>query len=392
MSLDHDATRAPPTASQAVGGARLFVPELEIRKTPDVPPLQPSQARKSAAGIKMPQTMRERLIILLSRYREASIAVVAIFLVIYFQVGSNGGFLSPQFMSVVLRDAGRLGLIAAAEVMLMITGEIDLSVSAIFSIAPYVMALMSVAWGVPLAVGAVVGILIGVLVGAINGFITVRLRVPSLITTVGTLFFLQGIVVSIYNSQPIVAPVEQPFNAIFGQSLYQPKDALLSLHGVSAFTPFLWAVLVVLVLALVLSRTTFGLHTIATGSNIIGAREIGVRTDRMKIYNFMIAGGCAALAGIINTAQFTSADPQAGSPFLTLQAIAAAVIGGTSLLGGSGTVIGALIGAFVVASLNNGLVMIGAQATVSDIYLGAAIIAAMVLSIQIDRLRTRRRK
>ena len=102
-----------------------------------------------------------------------------------------------------------------------------------------------------------------------------------------------------------------------------------------------------LVLALVLNRTTFGLHTIATGSNIIGAREIGVRTDRMKIYNFMIAGGCAAFAGIINTAQFTSADPQAGSPFLTLQAIAAAVIGGTSLLGGSGTVIGALIGAFV---------------------------------------------
>lgn len=348
-------------------------------------------AGKGAVGVKAPQTMTERLLILLSRYREASIAVVAIVLVIYFQVGSDGGFLSPQFMSVVLRDTGRLGLIAAAEVMLMITGEIDLSLSAIFSIAPYVMALLSVTYGVPLAVGALIGVLIGILVGAINGIITVRFKVPSLITTVGMLFFLQGIVVSIYNSQPIVAPVEQPFNAIFGQSLYQPSDGLLSLHGITAFTPFLWAVVLVLVLALVLNRTTFGLHTIATGSNIIGAREIGVRTDRMKIYNFMIAGGFAAFAGIINTAQFTSADPQAGSPFLTLQAIAAAVIGGTSLLGGSGTVIGALIGAFVVASLNNGLVMIGAQATVSDIYLGAAIIAAMILSIQVDRLRTRRR-
>ncbi|MFD1981244.1 ABC transporter permease [Mesorhizobium newzealandense] len=356
-----------------------------------MPSIEPLKAGKSAVGVKIPQTMTERLLILLSRYREASIAVVAIVLVIYFQVGSDGGFLSPQFMSVVLRDTGRLGLIAAAEVMLMITGEIDLSLSAIFSIAPYVMALLSVTWGVPLAVGAVIGVLIGVLVGAINGIITVRFRVPSLITTVGMLFFLQGIVVSIYNSQPIVAPVEQPFNAIFGQSLYQPSDGLLSWHGVTAFTPFLWTVLIVLALALALNRTTFGLHTIATGSNIIGAREIGVRTDRMKIYNFMIAGGCAAFAGIINTAQFTSADPQAGSPFLTLQAIAAAVIGGTSLLGGSGTVIGALIGAFVVASLNNGLVMIGAQATVSDIYLGAAIIAAMILSIQVDRLRTRRR-
>ncbi|MBZ9683512.1 MULTISPECIES: ABC transporter permease [unclassified Mesorhizobium] len=356
-----------------------------------MPPTETKLAKKSAVGVKVPHTMTQRLLILLSRYREASIAVVAIVLVIYFQFGSDGGFLSPQFMSVVLRDTGRLGLIAAAEVMLMITGEIDLSLSAIFSIAPYVMALLSVTYGVPLAVGALIGVLIGILVGAINGIITVRFKVPSLITSVGMLFFLQGIVVSIYNSQPIVAPVEQPFNAIFGQSLYQPSDGLLSLHGVTAFTPFLWAVVLVLVLALVLNRTTFGLHTIATGSNIIGAREIGVRTDRMKIYNFMIAGGFAAFAGIINTAQFTSADPQAGSPFLTLQAIAAAVIGGTSLLGGSGTVIGALIGAFVVASLNNGLVMIGAQATVSDIYLGAAIIAAMILSIQVDRLRTRRR-
>jgi simple sugar transport system permease protein len=276
--------------------------------------------------------------------------------------------------------------------MLMITGEIDISVSGTFSLAPYMMVLMSITWGVPLAVGAAIGVLLGILIGLINGIITVRLRVPSLITTVGTLFFVQGIVVSIYNSQPIIAPIEEPFNAIFGESLYDPSDSFWSWHGVTAFTPFLWTVLVVAALALVLKKTTFGLHTVATGSNIIGAREIGVRTDRIKVCNFMIAGGCAAFAGVINTAQFASADPQAGSPFLTLQAIAAAVIGGTSLLGGSGTVIGALIGAFVVASLNNGLVMLGAQATVSDIYLGAAIVAAMVLSVQVDRLRVRRRR
>jgi simple sugar transport system permease protein len=344
------------------------------------------------AVVDTPLTMTEKVFILLSRYREASIAAVAIVLIIYFQIGSRGGFLSPQFMSVVLRDTGRLGLIAVAEVMLMITGEIDLSVSGTFSIAPYTMVLLSIAWGVPLWMGAVVGVAIGILVGFVNGVITVRLRVPSLITTVGTLFLLQGIVVSIYNSQPIIAPVEEPFNAIFGESLADPSSSELTWRSLTAFTPFAWTVVVVAILGLVLGRTSFGLHTIATGSNIIGAREIGVRTDRIKTCNFMIAGGCAALAGIINTAQFTSADPQAGSPFLTLQAIAAAVIGGTSLIGGSGTVIGALIGAFVVATLNNGLVMVGAQATVSDIYLGLAIVAAMILSVQVDRLRTRRRR
>ncbi|GLS21897.1 sugar ABC transporter permease [Labrys miyagiensis] len=349
------------------------------------------EARSASIAPRPKLSVGNVLIMLLSRYREASIAVVAVLLVIYFQIGSNGGFLTTQLMSVVLRDAGRLGMIAAAEVMLMITGEIDLSLSSTFSLAPYLMVLMSITFGLPLYAGAAIGILLSVLVGFVNGFITVRLRVPSLITTVGTLFLLNGITVSIYDSQPIVAPSEEPFNAIFGESLFAPNDSPFSVHGLSAFSPFLWALLVVLVLAVVLTRTRFGLHTIATGSNITGAREIGIRTDWMKIYNFMIAGGIAAFAGIINTAEFSSADPTAGSPFLTLQAIAAAVIGGTSLMGGSGTVVGSLIGAFVVAALNNGLVMVGAQATTSDIYLGAAIVAAMILNVQVGRLRLRRR-
>src|ERR1700677_3940112 len=206
------------------------------------------------------ETMTERLLVLLSRYREASIAAVAVVLIIYFQIGSNGGFLSPQFMSVVLRDTGRLGLIAVAEVMLMITGEIDLSVSGTFSIAPYTMVLLSIVWGVPLWIGAVVGVAIGVLVGFVNGVITVRLRVPSLITTVGTLFLLQGIVVSIYNSQPIIAPVEEPFNALFGESLADPSSSDLTWRSLTAFTPFAWTVLVVAILGVVLSRTSFGLH------------------------------------------------------------------------------------------------------------------------------------
>jgi len=378
--------------TQDSGRSRPDASNPRMTPVPTMAPVRAAQAVGDAPAGRLDRRAPQRLVALLSRYREASIAAVAVVLVIYFQFGSGGQFLSASLLSVVLRDTGRLALVAAGEVMLMITGEIDLSVSGSFSIAPYMMVLMSIGWGVPLAVGALIGVALGVLVGFVNGIITVRLRIPSLITTVGTLFLLQGIVVSVYNSQPVIAPVQEPFNAIFGENLFQPPDRLLSWHGVTAFTPFLWAAAVMGVLALVLHRTTFGLHTIATGSNIIGAREIGVSTDRVKICNFMIAGGCAAFAGIINTAQFASADPQAGSPLLTLQAIAAAVIGGTSLLGGSGTVVGALIGAFVVATLNNGLVMVGAQATVSDIYLGLAIIAAMILSVQLDRFRTRRRR
>jgi simple sugar transport system permease protein len=376
--------------------------KLEPNKERAAPTIEPSLATTRRAGVKIPSTIMERLLFVLSRYREASIAAVAVVLVVYFQVGSHGQFIETQLMGVVLRETSRIGLIAIAEAMLMITGEIDLSVSSTFALAPYTMALLSlpsvhflgltIPLDVPLAVGAVAGIALGVLVGVVNGIITVRFRVPSLITTVGTLFFLQGICVSIYNSQPIMTPVEEPFNELFGESLYNPRaDALLSWHSLSAFTAMVWATLITAVMALVLSRTTFGLHTIATGSNIIGAREIGVRTDRIKVYNFMIAGGLAGLSGIINTMQFSSADPAAGAGFLSLEAIAAAVIGGTSLLGGSGTVVGALIGAFVIATLKIGLVMIGAQATVSDIFLGAGILGAMILNVQVDRLRARRR-
>jgi simple sugar transport system permease protein len=349
-----------------------------------------SQGATQEIGIKTPDTTLERALVILSRYREASIAAVAILLTIYFQLG-NSTFLSSQELSVVLRDTGRFGMIAIAEVMLMITGEIDLSVGSVFSLAPYVMVLMTIGWGVPLPVSAVAGIALGVAIGMVNGIITVRFRVPSLITTVGTFFLLQGVVVSIYNSQPVVAPVQEPFNEIFGENLYSPNDSVWSVHGLTAFTPFLWTVVVAVVMTVVLNRTTFGLHTIATGSNIVGAQEIGVRTDRIKVYNFMISGAFAAAAGVINTIQFASADPLAGGPFLTLSAIAAAVIGGTSLLGGSGTIIGALLGAYVVAALNNGLVLMGAQATVSDIYLGGAIVLAMILNVQVDRLRARRR-
>jgi simple sugar transport system permease protein len=352
----------------------------------------PGGAVKRHVGLNEPQSAWEVVLAVLSRYREASIAVVAVLLVVYFQWGSDGAFLSAQELSVVLRDTGRFGLIAVAQVMLMITGEIDISVGSTFSLAPYVMVLLSISFGVPLVLSAVVAVLLGVLVGVVNGVITVAFRVPSLITTVGTLFLLQGVVVSIYNSQPIIAPVEEPFNAIFGENLFTPTDPLLSWHGLTAFTPFLWMAAIVAVMALILNRTSFGLHTISTGSNIVGAREIGVPTDRIKVYNFMIVGGFAALAGVFNTVQFASADPLAGGPLLTLQAIAAAVIGGTSLLGGSGTPIGALVGAFVVATLNNGLVMMGAQATVSDIYLGAAILIAMILNVQVDTMRVRRRR
>ena len=353
-------------------------------------------AQRSAPEIEVETPARSRqwleaALAFIARYREASIAAVAVLLVAYIQI-NNSVFLSSPLMSVVLRDTARIGMISAGIVLVMITGEIDLSVGATFAMAPYLMIRMSTDWGWSLWLTAPIAILLGVGVGFVNGFITVKLRIPALITTLGTFFLLTGFTVSFAHSQPIRMPVQQPFNLVFGENRFGPLDSLFSWDGLTGFTPILWTLAIVLILTLVLSRTVFGLHVISTGSNLLAAREIGVRTDRMKIAAFMILGGLAALTGLITATVSGSAAPDAGGSNLTLLAIAAAVIGGTALTGGSGTVIGALIGAFVIACLNNGLVLLGAQATESNIYLGAAILAAMILNVQVDAVRVRRKR
>lgn len=315
----------------------------------------------------------------LTRYPETGITVVAIVIAIVFEV-LNGAFLTSE-VPVLLASTAQYGLIAVGEAMLMITGEIDLSAAKIYSTTPffaYYINTAGVPWplAIPLALVGAAGI------GWANGLITVRLGVPSLISTLGMLFLLNGAILTVSHSQPVRTP-DSSINVLLGSG-QQNADA-----GLSQIAAFLWLVALAFALTVVLRRTRFGLHTIAVGSNLLAAREIGIRTERTKIWNFVIMAVLAGFAGIIEACASGSIDPSAGDNTLTLYAIAAAVIGGTSLFGGSGTVIGALIGAFVVSSLNNGLPLVGAQAGFADVPLGLAIVAAMILNIRLTALRAR---
>lgn len=318
------------------------------------------------------------------RLREFSVAVVAIIIAIIFQI-LNSNFLQTSEVQVLLAATAQYGLIAVGEAMLMITGEIDLSAAKIYSTVPFVMYYLTQAH-VPFGIAILLGLVAGALIGLWNGVLTVKVGIPSLIATLGTLFLLNGITLWVSASQPVRTPVAQPLNTIFGLGQTDP-----SLGGLTPYAGFIWLLLVVVVLTVTLQRTRFGLHTISVGSNMLASREIGIRTDEVKIANFMIMGVLAGLCGLIQSAASGSIDPSAGDNTLTLYGIAAAVIGGTSLFGGSGTIVGALIGAYVISALNNGLPLVGAQAGVSDAILGAAIIGAMILNIQITKLRTRRR-
>ena len=315
------------------------------------------------------------------RYPETGITLVAILIALIFEI-LNGAFLTSE-VPVLLGSTAQYGMLAVGEAMLMITGEIDLSAAKIYSTAPFIAYFFS-HLGVPFALAIPLALVGAGLIGLLNGFITVRLGVPSLIATLGMLFLLNGATLTLTHSQPVHTP-DSFLNIALGAGQQ-------SASGIGAYASFGWLIAIVFAFTVVLRRTRFGLHTISVGSNLLAAREIGIRTEKTKILNFVIMGVLAGFAGIIEACASGSIDPSAGDNTLTLYAIAAAVIGGTSLFGGSGTVLGALIGAFVVSSLNNGLPLVGAQAGFADVPLGVAIVVAMVLNIKIFGVGVRNRR
>jgi simple sugar transport system permease protein len=291
-------------------------------------------------------------------------------MVVYFQV-SNQNFLTQDNIRTVSQFAAATAIIAAGEVMLLICGEIDLSAGMVFAFAPFIM-FFSYQAGLPIWIAIIFGLLASAAVGLFNGLITVLLKVPSFITTLGTLFLLEGITLTISNGFPALTPNVGALNQVFGNSPY---------------SEIIWAIAIVIVMQIVLSFTKWGLHTVATGSNLLGASETGVNVNRVKIGNFILCSVFGGFAGILEGFRITSIDPLAGGTPIMFAAVAGAVIGGTSLMGGLGTIVGAFLGVLVLSILNDGFTLLGVSAFTFDIILGAAILIAMILNVRLQLLR-----
>jgi len=317
------------------------------------------------------RTARPSLLDTALRWQELSILVVALILVGYFEWANHDFLLTDASLQNLSQFVAPTAIIACGEIMLMIGGEIDLSAGMVFAMAPFAMHFANQA-GVPLPAAVLLALAVSALVGLVNGFITVALLVPSFITTLGTSFLLNGLTLTMSHGTPVEAPDEPVFAAIFGNWGY---------------SEIIWAVVVVAVMHTVLRRTRWGLHTIAAGANPVGAAEAGIRVNRLKIGNFMIAAALAGLTGILESFRISSIDPQAGGNGIMFLGVAAGVIGGTPLAGGSGTIVGGLIGAFVLGVLSDGFTLIGINAFTFNIILGAAILAAMLFNIHVGRLR-----
>ncbi len=306
----------------------------------------------------------------LLRQREASIALVTLLLILYFGA-AHPAFLTPANGRVIAQFTYTVAIIAVGEVMLLICGEIDLSAGHVFAFAPFI-TFFSMEAGLPMIVGVVLALLASAAVGVFNGVITVNFGLPSFITTLGTLFLLNGLTLILSGGFPKV-PAR--------------TGALVTLFGGAPFVGFAWAVIITVAMHVVLTNTRWGIYTFATGGNPVGAREAGVPTRRVKKGNFIITAVLAGFAGILESTRVTSIDPLAGGESLMFFAVAASVIGGTALAGGSGTIIGAFLGALFLGVLRDGFTIMGISAFTFNMILGAAILISMILNVRLARLR-----
>lgn len=307
------------------------------------------------------------------RIRELSVLVVDIVLIVYFAI-ANSSFLSPTNLSNIANFLSAAAIIAAGEVFLLICGEIDLSAGMTFAFVPIVMTLLNQN-GMPLGLALIIALLCAVAIGVFNGLVNQFLKLPSFIATLGTLYAIHGITLTLAGSTPLPAPTE---------------GVLVQIFGGWQWSELLWAVVIVVVMHIVLTQTRFGLHTISTGANMLGASEAGIKVRWVKMRAFIITALFAGLAGVLDGTNIAkSFDPNAGGNDLMFMAIAAAVLGGTSLIGGSGTVLGAFLGALLLAVLQDGFNIQGISATTFVIVEGFAILAAMVLNIYLGRFRRR---
>jgi simple sugar transport system permease protein len=303
--------------------------------------------------------------------------VVTVALLVYFSVASSSFLTSSNISNLLSGYAAPIMIIAIGEVLLLICGEIDLSVGFVLTFSPFLMHYLIDYYSVPVIPAILLSLLFGVIVGWVNGFLTVTVGLPSFITTLGTGFILYGLVLTTSNAYPANIPVKAAgYAKIFGTQ-----------SGFGQWSPIIWGVVLVIIFQVVLVRTRYGLHTVATGGNLLGAREAGINVARVKYTAFMITGFMGALVGLQTAFYDNTIDPSAGQYTPMFYAVTAAVIGGTAMLGGTGTIVGAFLGAIVLATLQDGLSILGVSANPLNIIFGAAIIIAMVANVRLARLR-----
>ena len=287
-------------------------------------------------------------------------------------------FLEPANLSLIVQQVMVVGTLGIAQTLIILTAGIDLSVGAIMVLSSIVMAKLSADQGVPGFLALLIGFGVGTLCGLTNGLLVTRLRLPPFIVTLGTLNVFFALNLAYSNSETIRGADMSDLLLWTGNTIDigDTKITYGSILMLAMFAVFAW----------VLKNTAWGRHVYSTGDDAEAARLAGVRTNRVLLSVYVVAGLICAVAAWMLIGRIASASPQAGAS-ANLDSITAVVIGGTSLFGGRGLVIGTLFGALIVGVLRNGLTLSGVDVLWQDFAVGVLIIAAVAIDQWIRKVR-----
>ncbi|MDP0026257.1 ABC transporter permease [Glaesserella parasuis] len=306
-----------------------------------------------------------------------------ILLVIFFSVTNDYFFTSNNIMTVGLQTS-TIALIGIGATCVILTGGIDLSTGSVVALSG-VAAAMIVNAGVPVPIGMVLGILVGGACGLTNGILVTQMKLPPFIATLGMMMVARGLALYVTNAAP-VSGMPESFAVLGNGALFkiveEGPNGLPKVVFAGIPYPVIIMLFITVLFTFALTKLKVGRYIYAIGSNEEAARLSGIKTNVVKIYAYVASGLLSGLTGVILASRLVTAQPNGGVAY-ELDAIASAVVGGTSLMGGVGTIPGTLIGSFIIGVLRNGLNMNGVSSFVQMIVIGLVIIVA----VSLDQLR-----
>jgi len=296
-----------------------------------------------------------------------NVVLVALVLVVVIFGLTAPNFLTVQNLLNVGRQTAVILIVACGMTLVIISANIDLSVGATLAMAAMITALTIQATN-QVILGFLAGIATGAIIGFINGALTTKARIPSFLVTLGIMGAVRGIAMLITGTRAVQIYNTMYWN-LFGDG---------NIGGVLPVA-IIWAIMAMIIIHVLLKYSILGRYIYAVGGNIRAAKFTGIKTDRIVIWTFIITGVLAGLAGIVLSSRMHAARPNIGMG-LELNAIAAVILGGTSLSGGKGSMIGTLLGALVISTLNNGLILLGFSTHVQMLVRGIVIIVAVIFA------------
>jgi len=299
------------------------------------------------------------------RHAEENFIVLSLLLLIVFFGLTTEHFLSVVTLKTILNQLPALTIVTVGMTLVLISGGIDLSVGSVLGFGATIVGVSAVTWSLPLPAACLLGIFAGLVCGTLNGSLVAWFRLPSFIVTLGMLEMARGMAYLANESQTVY----------IGATI---QRLALPLPGIGISSALMAAVTVVVAGQFLLKRTIFGRHITAIGSNEQAATMSGIDIRPYRLAVFAGSGALAGVAGVFNAAYLGSADPNAGIG-LELSAIAAAVIGGTSLMGGRGSVVGAFMGVLIISVLQGGLAQMGVSEPAKRLITGIVIIIAVLI-------------